>query len=211
MRIIKPQPPKNYDGVFMFGEANFADKNFHHGTLIKPKYRIGDRVYCKEGYQIDCGYYGINTVYGKYLADNKTWNVKKLTTREMLLWDNRQYPNHPTSGRFMYKSLARIWLPEITSIEVKRPQDLTPQEILNEGIETFGWEYAESSDGSGDEFLYWTEPTKEMPLWCPESATSCECIEEVFSWFWNALHGKDAWERNEWCFRYNWKDIELKE
>ena len=27
---------------------------------------------------------------------------------------------------------------------------------------------------------------------------------------WTKLHGKDGWQKNEWCFVYHWKEIEVK-
>ena len=49
-------------------------------------------------------------------------------------------------------------------------------------LESLGWDYAESSDGTGDMFLYW-DHTKDMPAWCPDAITSCECLDDVWKWY----------------------------
>ena len=50
-------------------------------------------------------------------------------------------------------------------------------------LESLGWDYAESSDGTGDMFMYWEDAAKDMPEWCPDGATSCECLEDVWRWY----------------------------
>lgn len=47
-------------------------------------------------------------------------------------------------------------------------------------LEALGWVYEESSDGTGDMFMYWDDPTKEMPEWCSDNITSCECLDDVW-------------------------------
>lgn len=94
---------------------------------------VGDRLYVKEGYQIEQYTFRRNCVGGKYLADNKKFWTE-IYQREYDLIKNRKYPLRATSGRFMYKSLARIWL-EITSIRVERVQDIGMRDCIAEGIE----------------------------------------------------------------------------
>ena len=50
-------------------------------------------------------------------------------------------------------------------------------------LEALGWDYAESSDGTGDIFLYWDDPSRDMPEWCTGNVTSCECLEVVWGWY----------------------------
>ena len=50
-------------------------------------------------------------------------------------------------------------------------------------LEALGWDYAESSDGTGAMFMYWGDPTKEMPEWCSDNTTSCECLDDVWRWY----------------------------
>lgn len=127
-RIIKPQP--NY--MKRAGEsdkemiANIAKRKCPYGD-------VGDRLYVREAYQIikSCGV----TVWGTYLADKKPFE-QILTHREHNLFDARKKPYAKTSGQFMYKSLARIWL-EITNIRVERVQDIDENDAYREGCELY--------------------------------------------------------------------------
>ena len=49
-------------------------------------------------------------------------------------------------------------------------------------VTSFGWEYTESEDGTGDKFAYWDVLQGEMPSWA-NGLTSCECVEDVFRLF----------------------------
>jgi len=96
-----------------------------------PYGKIGDRLWVREGYRIIKGYWRRETLYGEYLIDGKRFNAE-VTGREYKLFKMRQSPCRKTSARFMYKSLARIWL-EITNITVERLQDITEQDAITEG------------------------------------------------------------------------------
>ncbi len=61
------------------------------------------------------------------------------------------------------------------------PEKTTIKEMI-EILESLGWDYAESSDETGDMFLYW-DHTKDMPEWCPDAITSCECLDDVWRWY----------------------------
>lgn len=198
MRVIKQQPflnPKNFafplgqitpkkldSGMWCFTSETYRPHANSAGRCattepIMPKYRIGDRVYVKEAYKIT--HLGDVFTEGIYLADQREFCVQQPHEElERLVF--RKQPYRHTSGRFMYKSLARIWLPEITSVEVKRPQDLTGAEILAEGIK-----------GS-----------------CVDEGL--EDLQQYFKELWNSLHSDGAWERNEWCWYIKWKEVEVK-
>lgn len=57
------------------------------------------------------------------------------------------------------------------------------EKMMADILATFGWDYAESEDGSGDKFVYW-EGDGEMPDWA-NGFTSCECLDEVYKAFIN--------------------------
>jgi len=116
-RVIKPQPDKILQGDW--------------SELCK--YKVGDLLWVREGYQLNEYSFRRNCAGGKYLADNKEFWTE-VYQREYELINNRKKPYAKTSGRFMYKSIARIWL-EITGIRVERVQDITPEDIVAEGIE----------------------------------------------------------------------------
>ena len=86
-----------------------------------------------------------------------------------------------------------------------RVQDITTDE-MNQQLEGFGWDYAESSDGTGDMFMYWDHTSGDPPKWA-DWITSCECIEDVFASFWNSIY-PGSWERNDWVWVFTFKRIE---
>lgn len=69
-------------------------------------------------------------------------------------------------------------------------QEVSENEKI-EILEAFGWDYAESSDGTGDMFMYWAELGKEMPDWCSDNTTSCECLDDVWQWYCNSIKDSD--------------------
>ena len=50
-------------------------------------------------------------------------------------------------------------------------------------LESLGWDYAGSSDGAGDMFMYWDDVSEDMPDWVPDAVTSCECLDVVWGWY----------------------------
>ena len=92
----------------------------------------------------------------------------------------------------MPKAAARIWL-RVTKVDVQRPQDLTFDEQLAEGVvSTPQWLACKGETISGrgiDEG--WEEYTR-----------------EVWRDLWNHINVPGAWERNDWCFVYGLERIE---
>jgi len=68
-----------------------------------------------------------------YLSDKRKFPFRKITKAEWDKWENRKSQFGKTPGRFMYKSLARIWL-EITGVRVERVQEITQSDCISEGI-----------------------------------------------------------------------------
>ena len=124
-----------YSGINDKGDHLFVKKNWQelggditdHTIIVKSPYgKVGDVMYVKEAYRIREYSGRRNTVGGKYLTDDKEFWTE-ICQDEYELIHNRKYPYRGASGRFMYKSLARIFL-EITNIRVGRVQDITWQE-----------------------------------------------------------------------------------
>jgi len=205
-RVIKN--PERLDWLMLDSEA----------SGLCPYGQVGDLLWVKENYQILRTWYKKKAVEGVYINDDPTqvddsFNADgkaiRLSDKEWDRYSKRKWPHRKTPALFMYKSLARFWY-KITNIRVERVQDITPEDILEEGLCGLGWDYAESSDGTGDMFMYWDEPTKEMPDWCPRSTSSCECIEDVWRWFWDSINEKRGygWSENPYVWVIEFKRIE---
>ena len=110
------------------------------GELIPVKLKcpfgqIGDRRWVREDYKVEASAPNERRIVGIYLCDNKPFDVV-LTEKEWGKFTARKKPYTETSGRFMYKSLARIWL-EITNIRVERVQDISEEDAKAEGVGKF--------------------------------------------------------------------------
>ncbi len=95
-----------------------------------------------------------------------------------------------TSGRYMKKEFARIFL-EITDIRVERVQDITTEDVWAEGIDK-------------DEYETWREDVDNI---APEGS-SFEQPKDLFAKLWNSIHGKDAWERNDFVWVVEFKKVD---
>lgn len=95
-------------------------------------WKVGDTIWVRESFQIEQYTFRRNCVGGKYLADNKEFWTE-VYQREYDLIKNRKFPLRATSGRFMYKSLARIFL-EITGLRDERVQSISKEDADAEGV-----------------------------------------------------------------------------
>ena len=128
---IMNNPPHQHSGKWYYDLQSKVDDTDH--IEIKPKYQVGDEVYVAEGYQITS--FQVNPEYGfkgKYLADGKEFVIPP-TKHESNLWIKRKFPHRPTSGRFMYKSLARTFM-RITEVKVERLQSISNEDVKAEGV-----------------------------------------------------------------------------
>ncbi len=135
-RVVKPQPEyREYLGQDALYDEDYGYVGVKNSKIFEycPYGKVGDRLWVRESFQIEDYTFRRNCVGGKYLADNKEfWTEVYL--REYDLIKNRKFPLRATSGRFMYKSLARIWL-EITGVRVERAQDISESDAVAEGID----------------------------------------------------------------------------
>lgn len=148
-------------------------------VYYKAKYHIGDILYVAEGYQICEVPIGSTTAKGIYLADEKEFTVE-LTDEEWRKWAHRVRPYSRTPGRFMYKSLARIFL-EITNIRVERIQQITEKDAIAEGCVAITSASTYKNEGSVTRAKWYFEK------------------------LWNKLHGREAWNRNDPVFVYEFR------
>jgi len=179
-------PPHLRNGEWVYELQETVDSTVFY--KLKCPYEVGDNLYVKEGYQINS--LQVNPQYGwrgNYLADGMEF-LCQLTKAESNKWINRKYPHRKTSGRFMYKSLARIFM-TINKVTVQRPQDLTVLDLTGEGIAP------PPLIGEIAEDIY---------------KNSLMMMKDRWMKLWDFIHGKGAYNKNLWCWVYHWKEIELK-
>lgn len=149
-RVIKPQPSEECGEILVGlfnptkidkngeespGEEIFGAYNHSGDWGIKCPYgKPGDVLWVKEGFQVE-GYIelgGVLSVNGIYLANGGRFDVE-LANREKELFLKRKKRCAKTSGRFMYRSLARL-TPPVKKIWVARAMDISEEEVLAEGV-----------------------------------------------------------------------------
>jgi hypothetical protein len=126
-----------------------------------------------------------------YYSD-RTYNSVTLTDAEMEKWKARKKPFAKTSGRFMYRSLVRIWL-EITNIRAEQVQKISEEDCYKEGL-TENDKYVE------DRIKTYGEIKEEY-------IDVYSSMQDAFSLLWDSLHGKGAWHRNDWVWVREFKRI----
>lgn len=169
-RVIRK--PERLDGLMLDGEA----------PDWCPYGKVGDRLFVKEGYQITGYSESTRRLKGIYLAGKKKFPFRKVTKAEWDKWENRKNPFGISSGRFMYKSLARLWL-EITAIRVERVQETTPEDCIFEGISP----------------LFADDRKKQL----------CDVVED-FQILWDSINKKRGygWDENPWAWCIEFRRID---
>ena len=111
-RIIKPQPNSHDDGNFPW----LIEEDCVPIPIKCPYGHPGDLLWVKETF-------ALSSTRWRYKADSD-WTFEEKEMGEDAKWK---------SSRFMPKAAARIWL-QIEEIRVERLQDITYQDILQEGM-----------------------------------------------------------------------------
>ena len=212
-RVIKPQPvcheprpgckwlwsyPHNAPGEWRYIAQHTNGKYYDQkDTIRRCPYGVPeDRLYVKEDYRLDYGIHERKAVEGVYLADNESFTCS-LTSGEWTKWHARKYPFRGCPGRFMYKSLARLWL-EVTDVQIERLQEMDGYDAQDEGM--LANCDADCCDGvtlSKFRKLWDTLNAKRGEwetdiFWLPDSKNDLPAGEYEFSW------DGDTWQR----FRY---------
>ena len=147
-RVIVPQPSGGIDGCYHRPDGKYVwlvcggdqrSSNDAGGPGVgvglpfcSPYAPVGTRLYLLEPYHIVWGCKQDRIVRGWYQRDYQPFSVT-LTEREYDLWTARKKPYMRTSGRFMYRSLARHWF-EVKSVRAERVQEITEDDSRREGI-----------------------------------------------------------------------------
>lgn len=103
---------------------------------IKPRYQVGDTLLLQEPYQItlDCpnaDFERVN-VLGHWTDDGRVFS-RTLNIEESKKFWGRKKPKMITSGRYMYKSLARHRL-KCTEVIAERLQEISIKDVMAEGV-----------------------------------------------------------------------------
>lgn len=171
----------------------------------KPRYRVGDELYLKEGFRCTGGgdwkglLYradGEDTVRSYLGIDDG--RVRKLPESLWLKWDHYVYATNISCGwrpaSTMPKDFARLWREVVAVKDPHRIQDISPEDCEEEGITgktlpspVRGQPYEEYRNGDG---LVYSTP------------------KDAFQALWDSLHGPDSWENNDWVFPYELETVE---
>ena len=200
-RIVKPQP-------LVSSSSKILGEPMAHSIMLAREvplwltpqefvaeycpYKPGDILWIKEGYIIQKSYpvNGVWQLHGEYLSDGSPFHCE-LTDREWALWQARKYPWRKTPGRFMYKSLARLWR-EITEIRVERVQEISKKDAIKEGIEKNKW-------GNWKSYLPLKPDEQDFEGWLDPRNSFME--------LWDSINGPGAWERNDHCWAISYEEI----
>lgn len=118
-RKVKPQPPKEADGIYeRMDNGNFQMKVSPYESIydyeIVPKYQVGDYLYVQETWSEDKHNY-------LYRADFSDEDLEKL--KNIMWW---------VSLKLIPRKAARIFL-RVTDMRVERLQDITDEDLIREG------------------------------------------------------------------------------
>jgi hypothetical protein len=126
------------DGRWESGEDYFDGDGEIFANIKCPYGKSGDELWVRENFQIYRRNVEAQTVLTKYKHPNKfLWHG--LTVREWEKFNKWKKPFSPKSKLFMFRSLSRIQL-KITNIRVERVQDISEEDILDEGIGLKDWD-----------------------------------------------------------------------
>ncbi len=183
---IKPQPI--HGKVYYTPDRPDWGWHIHQrgGFQLFPRYQVGDKLWRQEPYQIIDSDVERRGIYGTYQDDGKSFEVQ-LTKKEWDLFAKRKQPLAVTSGRSMYKSLARHWF-EVTGVKAERVQDISEEDAKAEGLEL-----VKLVAGGG-----W----RGVP-----NGTVWSAAKWAFQELWDSCYGEGAWDRNDWVWAYTFKGV----
>ncbi len=187
-RIVKPQPDKS---IMRPVPGQYFQKPCPYG-------QAGDRLYCKETWQVDAPRDGTwcDTMFYGDRCSPLDWIPERYRKPEHCLYratwdgvDNLWW----RSSRFMPKWASRIWL-ELTGVRPERLQDITREDAQAEGITEYLCEMGLPGTEEADD------------LW--RNRTSIE----NFAALWDSINGeRSPWERNDWVWALSFRRIDKEQ
>lgn len=169
------------DGTRYTGWAK--DNGFSFLVPTKAPCQVGDRRYLQEPYQIEMSHNETWEIDGLY-EDDVHFSVA-LTQKEWYKFNARKFPYRKTSGRFMYKSLARHWF-EVTGVRAEQVQDISWKDCKAEGVVMKFCGLIGSKTRLGQ--------TRSLKI--------------GFQTLWDSIYGEGAWDRNDWVWAITFRKVE---
>jgi hypothetical protein len=166
---------KMVDGVARF----FTEGKLCTTPFWKPRYAVGETVYLKEAWRAEEveEYDGLDGI--RYKADNCFIGIppnREAAEAWLKVYDG-DHPDRWKSPIYLPEWAARAKL-KITAVRAERVQDITEEDAVKEG--------------------------------CPNRLCGTDIIHEKialrgFQLLWESIHGPGSWERNEWCWVYEFR------
>lgn len=154
---------------------------------------IGGIIFPNTAQNCQCGHPIVpRYAVGDILYVRETWQPLRIFGRDLFAYRADKDVERHLDGFLskwkpsihMPKAAARIFL-SVTKLKVERIQDITVDDCIAEGV---------------------NNPCD----WFGEHQADCNCLE-VFADIWTRIHGKDAWERNDWVAAYTFERCEKPE
>jgi len=176
-RLLKPQP----QGCFVPTKDGYQDGHFRN---LKPRYKVGEKVYIKEPIKLD--------------IDNKTLHLKysdvtvsiELPTNFLLIEKFMKLQNRSKDGYYP-KMYIPTWIPkdifkqiEITAVRCERLQDISDEDCLKEGI---------------------VPHVRKDAFYSYDYKRVFYSAKESYADLINKINGKGTWENNPYVFVYDFK------
>lgn len=212
MRVMKPQPvklpegaycdPYNHDySAFTFWTSENKMLNGQAGSIKntchwKSPYQPGDRLWVREPWRTIKWFDGMTVTEIKKdclkLGDKKPSTPIYYESNNEFLFNMEAWANAPElrPANRMPRWASRITL-EVESVSVMRVQEITEEEAFAEGVDVF--------DGLIDEADL-CRLAKKMNIPATEARV-------YFAVIWNLFYGRDAWDRNDWCFKIKFRRV----
>lgn len=180
-RVVKPQPFRSIDGEW-YQEAPGSYPRTRE-LWECPFGEVGDRLWVRE------------TWTGESNSYTKRRGIKQVSYRadeEYRCGKMKQYLGKWRPSIFMPRWASRITL-EITGVRVERVQDISDADIEREGL----W-------GSSEEYR------SEICINRDSAPALHDTRRKHFKALWDSLHGKGAWDRNDWVWVIEFKVVHEK-
>lgn len=157
---------------------NSNEQLFAERVLTLSPYKERDLLYIKEA--LKKAEFPPDSPFARYKADSMPVNTRGLI-RPWKRDDGTPWKQNVIPARYMPRSAARTAI-EITAVRVERIQEIGVVDIESEGC---------------------TLNALEDNAHCDKTIT----LQRRFKELWNDTNGKDAWDRNDWVFAYDFNVV----